>query len=356
MQPVVHFAPLSGNDDLLIIHAKIEALFDAADMASCIDPNDMVAIKTHFGEQGNTTHVPSSYMSPIVKRIKQAGGKPFLTDTNVLYKSVRSDSISHLALAHAHGFTMENCGAPVIIADGLRGDRETNVPISGELFNEVSIATDAVASHAMVVVSHVTGHLAAGMGAALKNLGMGLASRKGKMRQHSSVKPWISKSKCTGCGQCVEWCPENAIAMQDDIAEIQPAICIGCGECLTVCQFAAVQYNWQTSSADLQKSIAEHALGAVINKKNKVGFLNFVINITKDCDCMGFKQKPVIHDFGLLASKDPVAIDQASLDLISNADKRLRDLAYKHIDETIQLQHAEKIGLGSTRYELIEAL
>ena len=343
----------SAQENLETIHQKIVTLFERAGLESCFEPKEFIAIKTHFGEDGNTTHIPADYFLPIIKKLKSLGGKPFFTDTCVLYQSQRSDAVKHLLLAEKHGFTIEKTGAPVVIADGLRGSNETKVKIPGILFSEVFIATEAIVANSMVVATHVTGHIASGIGGAIKNMGMGLASRKGKLRQHSSVKPWIDGSKCSGCGQCLLWCPVDAIIMNGDVAEINEKICIGCGECLAVCSFEAVRYNWQTSSEELQKRMAEHALGVVLNKKNKICYLNFLINITKDCDCFNVVQQPIMKDIGILASTDPVAIDKASLDLVEqHAGESLIKMSYSSLDPMVQLKHGEKIGLGTMDYEL----
>jgi uncharacterized protein len=353
MKRKVFFIPAATNEKLELIHQKIQMLFEKANLEICFEAEDFIAIKTHFGEDGNTTHIPANYFPPFIKKLKDLGGKPFLTDTCVLYASERSDAVKHHHLAEKHGFTIDQTGAPVVIADGLRGRNETDVKIPGELFKKVSIATEAVVANAMIVTTHVTGHMASGIGGAIKNIGMGLASRKGKLRQHSSMKPAIISPKCTGCALCLLWCPEDAITMNGDVAVINGKKCIGCGECLTVCRFDAVRYNWKTSSSDLQKRMTEHALGAIFNKKDKVCFFSFLMNITKDCDCYNVKQTPMMNDIGILAAKDPVAIDKASLDLVKqHAGDSLEDMSYPSIDPLVQLKHGEKIGLGCMDYDL----
>ncbi len=354
MKPKVYFIPASASESLDSIHKKLLVLYQQANFDVCFEPKDLVAIKIHFGEDGNITHIPANYLKSIINELKKKKTRPFFTDTCVLYRGKRSDAINHLLLAESHGFSQNKVGIPVIIADGLRGSNEIEVKIPGKLFNKVSIAADAMTANAMLVMTHVTGHMASGIGGTIKNLGMGLASRKGKLRQHSSMKPRIEIAKCTGCGQCIIWCPENAITMNGNVAVINEKICIGCGECLTVCHFDAVKYNWKTSNVNLQKKMAEHALGAVIQKKDKVGCFNFLINITKDCDCLSGIQKPVIKDIGILASKDPVAIDKASLDLVEQySGKSLVSQSYQSVDPAAQLVHGEAIGLGKIDYELI---
>ncbi len=355
MTATVFFAELTTESRKEAIESAIGKLCDAVELNNIVERSDLVAIKMHFGEKGNTTHVKPMHVKPLVNRIRDLGGSPFLADTTVLYKSARSNAVSHLRLAHEHGFTMDKVGAPVFILDGLTGDSEIEVPIKGKLFDKVSIAREIAKAQAVVVVSHVTGHIATGLGATLKNLGMGLASRKGKMRQHSSMKPKIKPAKCTSCGDCIEWCPEGAIDWVDGKAFITMEKCIGCGECLTVCRFDAVQYNWSVESADLQRRIAEHALGVCTLKRDKIVFFNFLLSMTKDCDCMTGSLRPVYPDLGVMASRDPVALDKAAVDLITEkCGKPYRSFSYPHIDEEIQLRHGQEIGLGSLSYDLIE--
>ncbi|UCE07680.1 MAG: DUF362 domain-containing protein, partial [bacterium] len=345
MKPQVYLIHAAATDNLDTIHKKLLTLYQHADFDRCVEPQDLVAIKIHFGEEGNKTFIPANYFKPLIEQIKNRNAKPFFTDTCVLYRSNRSDAVRHLQLAEKHGFSLNGIGAPVIIADGLRGSNEIEIKIPGKLFSSVSIAAEGLTANAMLVATHVTGHMASGIGGVIKNIGMGLASRKGKLRQHSSMKPRIEVAKCTGCGQCILWCPEGAITMNGHVAVIDEKICVGCGECLTVCHFDAVKYNWKTSSKDLQKKMAEHALGVVINKRDKMCYLNFLINITKDCDCLNQPQKPFMKDIGILASKDPVAIDKASLDLVEQySGKSLVSQSYPSIDPLVQLVHGEGIG------------
>jgi uncharacterized Fe-S center protein len=353
--PPVFFTAVTENESMDTISKKVHLLFQNANLGSCVNEKDLVAIKLHFGEEGNNTYLSPHLVRPVVEEIKKNNSKPFLTDTCVLYRSQRDNAVAHLHLAYKHGFTIENTGAPVIIADGLLGGEEREIKINGNLFDKVSIASVALDSNALIVMSHVTGHMNSGLGAAIKNIGMGFATRKGKLRQHAVMKPKISKEACTGCEICVGWCPTDAILMKNEIAWINSELCIGCGECLTVCRFSAVKHDWGMTAREMQARMAEHAMGVVTSKPGKVGFLNFLIKVTKDCDCIGQLQKPVIPDIGILASNDPVAIDSASLDLIKEkSGKSLADLTYPGIDPWIQIRHGKDVGLGMDTYELIE--
>jgi uncharacterized Fe-S center protein len=262
--------------------------------------------------------------------------------------------VDHLRLAHEHGFTIDQVGAPIVIADGLLGSGEKEVAIPGKIFNHVHIANAAIETNALIAVTHVTGHMATGLGGSIKNIGMGFASRKGKLRQHATMKPNVSDKYCTGCGICIRWCPADAILMKEDKAWINEKLCIGCGECLTVCRFDAIKHDWQMGENELQRRMAEHALGVVIDKRKKTGFINFLTSVTKDCDCIGMPQKPLFKDIGVLAAIDPVAIDAASLTLIEQKiGKSLTDLSYPRIDPWVQIRHGEEIGLGVAQFDLI---
>jgi len=355
MGATVWFVRASVQEPVEAIAAKIRRLFEAAEFGKLAEPGELVAIKMHFGEKHNDTHVQPEMVWPIVQSLIARGAKPFVTDTNVLYRSERSNAVDHLLLAHRHGFTPERVGAPVLILDGLRGNQEFEIEIPGQIYRKVSLAAGLALVDVLITISHVTGHIAMGLGGTLKNMGMGLSSRMGKLRQHSASKPYVDQKACTGCWVCIRWCPEDAIVREGQVAWIDPDRCIGCGECLTVCRFDAVRHDWRVESAELQRRVAEHALGAAISKKGKLGCFNFVLNVTKDCDCLGRKQVPVVPDVGILASTDPVAIDAAALDLIREvAGAELFRFAYPHLDGREQLRHAEKIGLGTQKYELVE--
>ena len=225
-------------------------------------------------------------MRAVVEGVKRAGGSPFLTETSTLYKGERSNAIDHLRHAFAHGFGYEAIGAPFIMADGLSGTAEVEVPIKGILFDKVAIAREVLFADSLVAVTHATGHLGNGLGAAIKNLGMGLASRMGKLRQHSSVKPTVDPQACTFCAQCLKWCPAEAIAERGGKAFIVSEMCIGCGECLAVCRFDAVRHDWGADLGQLQRREAEHALGAVQDKRDKLLVLSYLTDMTKECDCL----------------------------------------------------------------------
>ncbi|MFC1887380.1 DUF362 domain-containing protein [Candidatus Cloacimonadota bacterium] len=351
----IYFIPLSGKSKLAERCEAIRTILNYLPLDNILEEKRKTGIKTHFGDVNNTTHICPEVIRAVVDKVREYKALPFLMETATLYSGPRNNAVTHIELAYEHGFTYEKVNAPIIMVDGLMGNTEVEVNIPGILFKSVNIARDAVYSDCMIVVSHPTGHIVTGMGACLKNLGMGLATRKGKLKQHSSIFPKIIKNKCTYCLECYKWCPEDAIIKHADIVEIVEDKCIGCGECLSVCKFNAVKYNFAIESVELQKRVAEYAMGAIYNKRDKCLFINVLTDMTAECDCMNIKQKPVIDDVGILAGFDPVAVDQATLDLtrkMNNTD--LGRISKSHLDPEIQLEHAEKIGLGNRSYDLIK--
>lgn len=356
MASKVYFIRASIDDGENLISDKARRLFKAARFADCFKENDFTAVKIHVGEQKNTTYIKPGCIKGLLAELLELKTKPFLTDTSALYTGKRHNAIDHTITASEHGFDVSRLGVPFISADGLFGTSEVAVKIDGKLNKQVFIASDIVMAQSLLSIAHFTGHEATCAAATLKTLGMGCASRKGKMRQHSSIKPYISDN-CTGCEQCIELCPVHAISMQESKAHIDPEECIGCGECVAVCRFDAAQYNWGAENEALHRNIAEHALGALKGKEQRAAFFNYLISVTKDCDCVNMADMVnMVDDIGIVASLDPVAVDKAAIDLVeSKSSRKMPVLAGNNkLNPLFQIDHAEQIGLGSSHYEIIE--
>lgn len=355
---------------------KLEGLCTAIGLKQIISSRDLVAIKLHFGEYGNLAHIRPQYLKKIIDIIKRQEATPFLTDTNTLYSGSRKNACNHLTSAFLNGFSYSTVGAPVIIADGLLGLDYVDVPVNLKHFKSTKIASSIFHSDTLIGVSHFKLHEATGFGGTLKNLGMGCAASVGKQNIHCEIIPKILRSKCQGCGNCILWCPREAIYLENNLpvhatrtqtgkAQIVEKLCYGCGECVAICKFGAVEINWKTDSSVLQEKLVEYAFGALKNKKNKFIFLNFLLNISPDCDCTPWNDMPIVPDIGILASFDPVAIDEASVNLL-NKTKGMENTKLKNINAPdkifeihkikweAQLDYAEKIGLGHRKYKLRE--
>lgn len=326
-----------------------------AGLTKVVHKDNFTAIKIHFGEEGNIGYIKPHLVKPVIDLVKEQKAIPFLTDASTIYKGKRSDAVNHCLVAAEHGFTIDTCGAPVIIADGLRGNSYKIVAVNGKHFSSVKIAQDIYYADSMVCLSHFKGHELSGFGGTLKNLGMGCGAKAGKYEMHNSVLPDIDTGKCTGCRVCFKWCPVQAISLLNKKAVIDPKKCVGCGDCILSCSFHAVQITWNETYTAVQEKIAEYAAGVLANKKNKCLYVNFLNHITAYCDCYPsqHKDKPLIADIGIVASLDPVSIDQASADLVNQAAGRdlIRE-TWAKIDWSDQLRHAEDLGLGERKYTL----
>lgn len=349
------------------IMAKLLSLVDVAGLDQIIRKRDLVALKLHFGELGNAAFIRPIYLRTIAGKVKALGGVPFLTDANTLYSGSRSDTPRHLTTAIQNGFSYAVVEAPLVIADGLRGKSEASVNVNGKHFKSVHIGKEIVEADAFISVAHFKGHELTGFGGALKNTGMGSASRKGKLAMHSSVSPQVSAKDCIGCGECVQHCSQEALAVTDDTAAIDQERCIGCGECILICPNKAIAVKLNQEIPVFLEAIVEYTAGVLKNKADKSLFINFITDVSPACDCHPSNDAPIVKNIGIAAGTDPVALDQASVDLV-NAEPALADTKlltnteagadkfkglYPNVDWPIQLDYAESIGLGSRTYELI---
>ena len=356
MTSKVYFIKSNIEEGEQKISEKARKLFKAGGFAECFNENDFTAVKVHVGEHRNNTYVKAPCLKGIVEELLKLKTKPFLTDTSTLYASRRRNAIDHAIVAAEHGFSLQVLGVPFIAADGLFGTFQAPVKIKGEIDKEVYIAPDIIKCQSLLSIAHFTGHIATGVGATLKTLGMGCSSKRGKLKQHAALKLSIT-SKCTRCGTCIVHCPVDAISLNALQANIDPDKCISCAECVAVCRFGAVKCNWGPETDVMQKSIAEHAMGALKGKENRAAFFNFILSVTEDCDCVGSPNiRKIVDDIGIVASTNPVAVDVAALDLVENkTGRKLAELLGNDmLNPRCQFEHAERIGLGSSIYDLIE--
>lgn len=329
------------------------------------------AIKIHFGEYGNLAFLRPNYAKVVADYVKELGGKPFLTDCNTLYVGSRKNALDHLETAFVNGFSPYQTGCHVIIGDGLKGTDETIVPIDGEYVKEAKIGHAIMDADIFISLTHFKGHEMAGFGGTLKNIGMGSGSRAGKMEQHCDGKPGVNPKKCVGCGTCLKICAHGAPLIENGMATIDQNKCVGCGRCLAVCPKDAIAANFSDSVAVLNYKMAEYSYA--VCKDRPCFHVSLICDVSPNCDCHAENDIPIIPDVGMLASFDPVALDQACADLCNKMpvidgsvlDEHRRKAGGRghgdhfhmtHPDTEWEscLEHAEKIGLGSREYELIE--
>lgn len=349
----------SAKENLL---DKLLRALDQIGLPDMVYPGCLVAVKLHFGERGNTSFIRPVIVGHLVRRLRALRAEPFLTDTTTLYAGSRANAPSHIRTAVEHGFAYSVTGAPLVIADGLRGASSTAFPAEGPSIRTAYLAREIVEADALVSLAHFKGHELCGFGGTLKNLGMGCAARKGKLEQHSGLAPRIKARRCTGCGACVRRCAAQALSLREGKARMQRQRCIGCGECILICEHEAIQVRWSKDVPLFQKKMVEYSAAVLRTKPHRALFLNFLTDITAACDCHGFSGRPVAPDLGVLVATDPVAIDQAAVDLVNAgvdsctaAQPPARDMfrtLYPAVDWEVQLVHAERMGMGRRDYDL----
>ena len=352
---------------------KLEKLMRTAGIGEINFERKLVAIKMHFGEPGNLAFLRPNYAKVVADVVKSLGGVPFLTDCNTLYPGRRKNALEHLDAAYENGFSPLSTGCQVIIGDGLRGNDDVEVPVEGaEYIQTAKIGKAIMEADVIISLSHFKGHEQTGFGGAIKNLGMGCGSRRGKMEQHAQGKPMVAPRRCVGCRRCATQCAHGAITFGEDRkASIDWDKCVGCGRCIAVCNTDAIRPGNDAAMEELGCRMAEYAK-AVVDGRPQF-HISLVIDVSPYCDCHGENDLPIVPDVGMFASFDPVALDQACADACgkqppipgSHLDEQMHREGFcdKHdhfinsmpdTDWRVCLAHRGKIGIGTRSYELVE--
>ena len=349
------------------LQQKLTRLMTTAGMGEIDFDKKYVAIKLHFGEPGNLAFLRPNWAKTVADFIKERGGKPFLTDCNTLYVGGRKNALDHMDSAMLNGFSPMTTGCQIIIADGLKGNDEVEVPVvGGELVKEAKIGRAVMDADVFVSLSHFKGHEEAGFGGAMKNIGMGCGSRAGKMEQHNSGKPRVSQKHCVGCGACTRICAHSAITVTDKKAAIDHDKCVGCGRCIAICPCNAIVVNWDETTTNLNKKIAEYSKAVLDGRPHF--HISLVIDVSPNCDCHSENDAAIVPNVGMFASFDPVALDKACADavlaqpilhgsVLEEGDHDDHDYFHRMhpgTDWMSCLTHGEKLGIGTCEYELIK--
>jgi uncharacterized Fe-S center protein len=351
---------------------KLERLLEKVGLSNHFDKDEWVAVKTHLGSEGAHRVVRPVFLRKVTDAVKSAGAKPFVTDT------VRIKGLDYLEVANQNGINHLSVGAPVVLADGLYGHDNLMVN-AGELLGEIAIASVIHDVPAMVVCSHVKGHIQAGYAGAIKNLAMGGVSGshrhcgwkcgRGAMHAIGEGKLMWDSEKCELCYQCEDVCPLDCVEFREGKEfHYEDERCWRCGRCVRVCpegslvQEGASEENFLRSLAEAAKAV----LGTF--KPGKVLYVNFLTEIQPECDCMPGADVPVMQDQGILVSDDLCAVEQASADMLRKAPPLPQSVASDHDigaggdvlrelnkrNYELQFAEAEALGLGSRKYELVE--
>ncbi len=346
---------------------KLRKLLTAAGMGKIDFQDKFTAIKIHFGEPGNLAYLRPNYAKVVADMVREMGGRPFLTDCNTLYVGRRKNALDHLDAAYENGYNPFTTGCQIIIGDGLKGTDDVEVPVEGGVYvKNAKIGKAIMDADAIISLSHFKGHEATGFGGALKNLGMGCGSRGGKMEMHSAGKPSVNYDLCVGCGICRKNCAHDAITIEERKATIDHSRCVGCGRCIGACPRDAVSPDYDEANDILNCKIAEYTKAVIDGRPNF--HISLIVDVSPNCDCHSENDVPIIPDIGMLASFDPVALDQCCADLCNSAPvmagsvlgSQSEHCHHDHFTDVHPetnwqscLEHAVKLGMGSRDYEMI---
>ena len=338
----VQLVPWDTSRNLL---EETNRLYDTAKTFDCIQKGDLVAVKLHVGELGNPYYVQPVFVHDIIRRVKEAGGKPFLTDSNTAYQAQRNNAYDHMKTALMNGFNM----APFIVADGLRGENFQLTKTKG-ILKEIEVSGAIAQADAMIVVSHCKGHELSGFGGAIKNLGMGCTPKAGKIRQHRTVGIEIDTSKCVGCGKCKEVCALHLPDIIEGKAHNTSPLCMRCPMCIGSCPMEAIRF---VDKQNLCRALASAAYGVLstFNPK-KVSYVSFAKDIAECCDCLPNPGEIIMKDVGIFASNSPVSIDAAFL---QSVDIKLFSDA-SEVDCMLQVKEAKVLGIEGEVKPMINIL
>lgn len=365
----VYFVDARSRDYKYIssLPAKLSLLLDRYDLSRIIKKNDKVAIKVHFGSRGSFRTIRPTFIRQVVDRVREIGGKPFITDTGNLDK---------LEIAIKNGINYAACNAPIVLADGIDGKDCVVVSTGEDFLKEIGVATAIYSADAMILLSHVKGHIQAGFGATLKNIAMGAISsadhqgnvQRGKMHNLGAASFEWNAELCVLCEQCIDACYFDCIRREGDTIVIEYAKCWRCGRCRRVCPKGALGEDM--SPEDFGRAMAAGAKAALSTfEPGKIACFNFILDYQPECDCMPSADVPVLPDIGILASDDPVAIDAATLELLGKVkplpNSQAEELGVLDPDPNIVqkltgrdpwpiIRYAEQFNLGSSKYKLIE--
>lgn len=276
---------------------------------------DRIAVKLHMGEPGNVHFIKPEQVKPITDALVNAGCKPYLFDTPVIYRSPRDNVTSYLESAAEHGFTEHFLDIPIVVSN-------RSAAVQGNLM-EYQLASDPLEADAVLLLSHVKGHMASGMGGAIKNVGMGCMSKETKGAIHKGGEPYYTKG-CTQCMECVENCPTENIRIDEDRPWFDCTWCPGCSNCAIVCP-----ENCISPTLGLFDELIAEAASLAHSRYKKVYAINVLKNITRLCDCVANSGPVLLDDIGFICGKDMLSVDIASLRLIAEKSGR-EDLFAEH--------------------------
>jgi len=391
MAAKVYHMDARGSSPQTSLTSKMVTVFEAADFDSLIKPGDVVAIKVHCGEWNNTAYLRPVYARTIADRVKALGGRPFVCDTTTLpylMYAGRCTGLDLMVTAERNGYNSATLGCPFICADGFMGTDDYRVDLpEGYILKEAYIAEAIAAADVLIALTHFKGHAMGVIGGAIKNLGIGAQSKRGKFNAHMGGHPKYGLASSAvfrpenfkGRKGEKDWqileecCPFGLIHVTEDSIVWEMEKCVSCPSCLRLmCSRGILELSEEHFKA-VNAAIADACLATIkAVGAGKVAFINMAIDISRGCDCLNYTDMPILPDLGVFASYDPVAIDKACLDkavasagmpgsmaedmdVLEGGKRKFETCSplLAGLSEETQLNTGEIIGLGSRQYELV---
>jgi uncharacterized Fe-S center protein len=391
MASKVYYMDARSTSPQTAMVAKMLTVFDAAGFDKLISPSDVVAIKIHTGEWNNSSYLRPVYARALADRVRELGGRPFVCDTTTLPYGPYASRVTELDLlttAERNGYSPAVLGCPLICADGFMGTDDYHIELAeGYILKEAFIAGAIAAADVLIALTHFKGHPTGVIGGAIKNLGIGAQSKRGKFNVHMGGHPRYGfgasvfhPENYKGSNSDKDWralegiCPYDLIHVTEDSIEWEREKCTNCLACLAPLSSRGIVELSETNFQSTNAAIADACLATIkAVGEGKVAFINMALDISPFCDCVNYSDMSLVPNLGVFASFDPVAIDKACIDKAietvgikgSVADERevmepgqrkfeACSSLLSGIGEEIQLNTGEIIGLGSRDYELVD--
>ncbi len=374
------------------IKYKAVKVFRDAGLGELFKPGDTVGVKIHFGEHGCSLSLRPQYVRSIIEEIQRKGGHPVVVDcTTIVFNEYtsRATRADMLKTGARHGLTEETLGCPIWICDGEYGENEIRVPVPhGTFLTHSYMGKQLLDLDAMIVVTHFKGHPMGVFGGAMKNVGIGCGSKKGKASTHLlnhplyGVRNWtVNQEAAQAAAQAphpnpvdrlIEGCPFGCYSWDGENVLFDRAKCVGCSACFGPGMYSGIVGPIPEILVQWANTIPD-SMAAYVNAigRDKVGYVNYGVDITPWCDCVNFSDKPVVTNLGVFASKDPVAIDMACLEMTEQRSatpgSKADDLGFGEpgterftncsgmagVSQWAQIHSGMYNGLGTSEYELV---
>lgn len=382
----------AGSLSDAIQYKAVKVLRDAG-LEQLIQKGDKVAIKVHMGEWGNSHSTRPHWYGAIVDEVKRLGAEPFIVETSTaVYGEIitRANAEDHRRSSVRRGFTEETMGCPIVFCDGDWGVDDVKTEVKNGVYLKYAyMGKKFLEFDKVIVASHFKGHIMGVFGGAMKNVGIGMASARGKYAIHNithpklGIKSWQFNQEVIAqlaqaphpntVDRMVENCPYSAFSYEDGVMSRDNDKCQQCGYCFAY-MFNGAYIIPQDLIPTWPAALVDAACGFIdAIGREKMIFVNFAMDVVPGCDCMSFSDKQMVPNLGVFASTDPVAVDMACIEMAEsqvavpgsvaeeygfghpNTERFTNCSSLAKISQWAQLNAGAYNGMGNTEYTLVRS-